>query len=60
MTRTGGSRVRGGSAGGGDDGWAKATDVPKRSAIAAAAARQPAEMSLSASRPDLCRENIPR
>ena len=54
MTKTGGSWVSGRSAGEGDDGWARATDVAKRSPIEAAAARQPAEMSLPASSPDLC------
>ena len=49
MTRIGGSWGGGGSAGGRDDGWPRATDVTKRSAIEAAAARQPAEMSLRAS-----------
>ena len=60
MTRMGGSWGRGGSPGRGDDGWAWVTDVAKRSAIEAAAARRPAEMSLPASRRDVCRGDLPR
>jgi len=43
----------------GDDGWAAATDVIKRSTTKAAASRGLNEMNLTARSPEICRQDMP-